>query len=101
MYDYYYPVVWSGELEECVITEGKCMAVTGTDVGSQDCFNYNCKNTNIQCPPKGLPVCPGGANSCDEIIQEDDFPPQDGYEYHMQKVRFFFSFFFFRCPSPT
>ncbi len=64
-YKYWYPLVWAGELTGCVITEGKCMLVTGSDVGAQDCFNFACADTSIQCPPEGLPECPGGAGSCD------------------------------------
>lgn len=76
---YFYPVVWSGTLDECVITEGNCMDVYGTDVKNQQCYNYDCGNTEINCPPKGLPSCPGGANNCGVI-------PGTDVKYQMQKV---------------
>ena len=64
-YDYFYTVPWSGTLSDCVISEGKCLEVSGTDVGGQDCYNYDCAATNIQCPPEGVPVCsPTGTTEC-------------------------------------
>jgi hypothetical protein len=64
-YDYYYTVAWKGTLSGCVISEGKCLEVIGTDVGEQDCYNYACAETAISCPPEGAPVCaPLGTPEC-------------------------------------
>ena len=63
-YDYLYAVEWEGTLSDCVISEGKCMTVLGTDVGEQDCVNYECKKTQVQCPPEGAPICPDGPDTC-------------------------------------
>ena len=64
-YDYFYTVPWAGTLSDCVISEGKCLEVSGTDVGNQDCYNYDCAATNIHCPPEGVPVCsPTGTTEC-------------------------------------
>ena len=69
----------SGDLDECTITEGKCMEVYGTQVGNKQCYNYHCGDTQISCPPKGMPVCPGGVNHCDKV-------PGTNKPYQMQKV---------------
>ena len=73
-YDYMYPIVWEGELTGCVISEGDCMALgtsSSDDFASQQCYNYVCEDTQIYCPPRGLPSCPGGANNCDTPAGED------------------------------
>jgi hypothetical protein len=79
-YDYFYPIVWEGYIDTCVITTGYCMDVAGTDVSSQQCYNYNCANTQIFCPPEGLPECPGGVNDCDDV-------PGTTKKYQMHKVK--------------
>jgi hypothetical protein len=79
-YDYFYPIVWAGKLESCIITEGKCMSVVGTSVSKEDCYNYNCGDTQISCPPDDLPECPGGVNSCGDV-------PGTTSKYQMHKVR--------------
>jgi hypothetical protein len=44
------------------------------------CYNYDCGTTDISCPPKGLPVCPGGVNDCGPMPA---YPDED---YYMHKV---------------
>ena len=80
-FNYFYPILWSGNLDQCVITEGPCMYVKGTDVSSKTCYNYDCGTTDISCPPEGLPVCPGGVNNCDSV------PGYPDKTYYMHKVR--------------
>ena len=73
-YDYMYPIVWEGELTGCVISEGDCMALgtsSSDDFASQQCYNYVCEDTQIYCPPRGLPSCPGGADNCSTPAGED------------------------------
>ena len=70
-FDYFYPLVWSGDITGCVISKGNCMNVPGTDVKSQDCYNYLCEDTQISCPPAGLPSCPGGADNCGNVPGTD------------------------------
>ena len=35
------------------------MHVPGSDVSSQECWNFFCDQTDLNCPPKGQPQCPG------------------------------------------
>jgi len=66
-FDYLYPIVWTADLTGCTITEGECMALGGSndDFAEQVCINYKCVDTEVSCPPKDKPECPGGVNSCD------------------------------------
>ena len=70
--DYQYPLVWAGTLDTCIITEGKCTPVKGTDVDKEDCYNFDCKGTQISCPPEGWEPCPGGTDNCDYVPTDDD-----------------------------
>jgi hypothetical protein len=76
-FDYLYPIVWTAELTGCIITEGECMALGGSsdDFADQVCVNYKCADTEVSCPPKDQPECPGGVNSCD-IPEGQDKPYQ-------------------------
>jgi hypothetical protein len=67
------------------------MYVKGTDVASETCYNYDCGTTDISCPPKGLPVCPGGVNDCgpmpaypDENYYMHKVPYKDKVDYHVE-----------------
>lgn len=77
-FDYFYPVVWTGDITGCVISRGKCLDVPHTDVKNQDCYNYVCEDTQISCPPAGLDECPGGVNSCGNV-------PGTDVKYQMHK----------------
>ena len=78
-FDYLYPIGWSGVLDGCKISQGPCMDVPFTNVKDKLCNNYVCETTDISCPPYGLPECPGGANSCDDV-------PGTEYDYRSHKV---------------
>ena len=81
-FDYYWPIVWAGDLSNCKITEGKCLAVPGTDVSKKDCYNFHCGDTQVHCPPEGFEECPGGANNCDDVPHDDDSVKQQPYLMH-------------------
>jgi len=70
-FDYFYPIVWAGDITGCTISKGKCMDVPGSNVKNQDCYNYKCDDTQISCPPEGLASCPGGANNCANVPGTD------------------------------
>jgi hypothetical protein len=82
-FEYLYPIVWTADLTGCTITEGECMALGGSsdDFAEQVCVNYKCADTEVSCPPKGKPECPGGVNSCD--IPEGQEKP---YQMHRCSV---------------
>lgn len=57
------------------------MDVPGTNVSLSQCINYHCEtNPKVDCPPFGLPECPGGVDDCENV-------PGSNYSYQMQPVR--------------
>ena len=66
-YDYYYPDVFNGNITGCKASIGPCMNVPGTDARTKQCLNWECEDTEIFCPPRGYPTCPGwdGLQYCD------------------------------------
>jgi hypothetical protein len=63
VYKYETPEVWDGNITGCKMTVGKCMDVPFTNVGNQDCVNWKCSDTEINCPPKHYETCPGDNRS--------------------------------------
>lgn len=85
-YDYFYAVTWAGTLRNCVISEGSCLEVVGTDVGQQACYNYDCAETDIHCPPAGLPVCsPTGTAECK--MQSCDVVPSNALGFSVSCLK--------------
>ena len=52
----------------------------GTDVGSRECINFDCKQTEITCPPEGYEMCPGWPQ-CEEVTDPDGKQQQWSTQY--------------------
>jgi hypothetical protein len=63
------------------------MSVKGTDVDKQECFNFDCDDTQISCPPEGYEACPGGTADCNFVDdQVDDDHAGERYNTHQCQI---------------
>jgi hypothetical protein len=94
IFKYEYPEIWAGNISGCTLSTGKCMDVPFTDVGDQECVNWDCADTQVQCPPKGYETCPGwdGVSECECLdppdVRGDDPKCDKRYVLNIKMIQF-------------